>query len=172
MSPPRCAWPAGHRADGRPLRCPRGRARAQVRSRGVDLVAGDEHAPPAERSWDAARITAENVPLTSAPTERSWRRLLRSRDHSADHRTDVPGTRDMTDGIVIGSARSAPMRKPGELGRRHRVRRRRPRRRPRMSNSYARSAGACRCSPRRSSRSCWRHRDSGSGGRPGPSGLS
>jgi hypothetical protein len=43
---------------------------------------------------------------------------------------------------------------------------------PGSANSYACSGGACRCSPRRSSRSDWRHRDSRSGGRPGPSGLS
>ena len=43
---------------------------------------------------------------------------------------------------------------------------------PRMSNSYARSGGACRCSPRRSSRYDRRRRGSASEGRPGPSWLS
>ena len=101
--PPRRAWPAGRQGGGRPPRCPRGRAVARARSRGVDLVVGDEHAPPAQRGRGMhERLRARPAyqtgtrsaaargmpPRPARPRHRAWQggRQARQRARPSAHR--------------------------------------------------------------------------------------
>ncbi len=102
--PPRRAWQAGRQDGGTPPRCPRGRAVARDRSRGVDLVVGDEHArlrnaagactslrARLECRTGTSSAAAREMPTTPArPCHLAWqdaRQALRRAHPSAHRRT-------------------------------------------------------------------------------------
>ncbi len=122
--PPRRAWQAGRRGGGRPPRCPRGQAVERDRSRRVDLVVGDEHAPPAERGrgmherlrarpayrTGTRSAAAREMPTTQArPRRLAWPgvRPVLQRAHPSAHRRSLPAH--------LRAAGNASVSAPGDI---------------------------------------------------------